>query len=280
MKLFHRSHSIQGSLLLHELSFVLLIFVTAAVAIGWGFAWQKSAAESLRLTEMNSHTQSVRSEVYRQLKEVFDATLLGDNYASDEYAHYLERINTYLVDLHSLAESPREQAAIAKIALAYDGFHQQTRQLLDEQSLSEQHKQLLDRQLEQYTFPELEIAFIRFEKLLTHQQQLLMMSREIWLWQMLLLVVLPVIIAVTFLLLARRFVRRNMVKPLAEVMQGAKWISSGDFTHQIQESGLDELNNLARAINTMATELANQRERLALSPQAADNSRTDTQRSS
>jgi nitrate/nitrite-specific signal transduction histidine kinase len=75
-------------------------------------------------------------------------------------------------------------------------------------------------------------------------------------------------------------VRRNVVKPLAEVMQGAKWISSGDFTHQIHESGLDELNNLARAINTMATELANQRERLALTPQAVDNSRTDTQGSS
>jgi nitrate/nitrite-specific signal transduction histidine kinase len=276
MKLFHRSHSIQGSLLLHELSFVLLILVTAVVALGWGFAWQKSAAESLRLTAMNSHTQSVRSEVYRQLKEVFDATFLGDKYASDEYAHYLERINSYLVDLDSLALSPREQAAIAKISQAYDGFHLQTQQLLAEQNLNAQHMQLLDRQLEQYTFPELEVAFIRFEELLSHKQQLLTMSRESWLRQMLLLVVLPVIIAFTFLLLARRFVRRNMVKPLSEVMQGAKWISSGDFSHQIPEAGLDELNNLARAINSMATELAKQHEGLALSSQLDDNHRVDT----
>jgi nitrate/nitrite-specific signal transduction histidine kinase len=275
MKLFRRFHTIQGSLLLHELSFVLLILVTASVAIAWGFAWQKSATESLRLTAMNSHTQSIRGEVYRQLKEVFDASFLRDKYANDEYAYYLERINTYLLELESMAVTPRELAAISKITQAYDAFHQQTRQLLAEPNLNEQHKQLLDRQLEQYTFPQLEIAFIRFDKLLMHKQQLLETSRQGWLWQMMLLVPILLLLASTFLLLARRFVRNNMVKPLADVMQGAGWISKGDFSHQIPQAGLDELMALSHAINTMAKELANQREQLIGVKHNAESPETD-----
>lgn len=263
-------------MLLHELSFVVLILITASVAIAWGFAWQKSSVESLRLTAMNSHTQSIRGEVYRQLKEVFDASFLRDKYANDEYTHYLQRINTYLTELEAMAVTPPELAAISRISHAYDAFYQQTRQLLAESKLSEEHKQLLDRQLEQYTFPQLEIAFIRFDKLLMHEQQLLVMSRQNWLWQMLLLVPLPLVVAMTFLLLARRFVRNNVVKPLADVMQGAGWISQGDFSHQIPQAGLDELMTLSNAINTMATELAHQREQLVVAKSSTEHATTDT----
>lgn len=276
MTFFRRFHSIQGSLLLHELSFLLLILVTAVVAVGWGFAWQKSAEESMRLTTMNSHTQAIRSEVYRQLKEVFDASFLHDKYASDEYALYLERINAHLLDLDRIAGSPSERQAISRISQAYDAFHQQTYRLLAEQALNEQHKQLLDQQLEQYTFPALEIAFIRFEKVLMHRQQLLMLSRESWKWQILLVVVIPIVIAISFLIYARRFVRKKLAEPMAEVIQGADWISSGDFSHQIPEAGLNEISKLAQAINTMAAELRLQRERLAVSAQAAKSRQTDS----
>lgn len=249
-------------MLLHELSFVLLILITAGVAIGWAFAWQKSSEESLRLTAMNSHTQNIRGELYRQLKEVFDASFLRDKYASDEYEHYLQRINTYLQDLVALANTAGEQEAIQRISQAYDAFYRQTRQLLGQGDLNEQQKQLLDQQLEQYTFIELEIAFSQFDSLLKDKQQTLTQSRQRWLSQMFILVPVPVLIAVTLLLLSRRFVHNNLVKPLAAVMQGARWISKGEFSHQIPQMGLDDLVKLANAINTMAAELASHRDKL------------------
>lgn len=262
MKFFRRFHNIQGSLLLHELSFVLLVLITAGVAIGWAFAWQKSSEESLRLTAMNSHTQNIRGELYRQLKEVFDAAFLRDKYAADEYAHYLQRINASLQDLNMLAVASEEKQAISRIALAYDAFYRQTRQLLGLKNLNAQQKQLLDQQLEQQTFSRLETAFSRFDQLLKARQQALTQSRKKWLSQMTVLVPIPVLLAVTLLLLSRRFVHSNLVRPLAAVMQGARRISKGDLTHQIPQMGLDDLVRLADAINAMAEELASNRDRL------------------
>lgn len=262
MKFFRRFHNIQGSLLLHELSFVLLVLITASVGIGWAYAWQKSSEESLRLTAMNSHTQNIRGELYRQLKEVFDAAFLRDQYAADEYAHYLQRIHASLQTLNTLAVASEEKQAIARIATAYDAFYRQTRQLLGLKNLNAQQKQLLDQQLEQQTFSQLETAFSRFDQLLKTREQALNQNRQKWLSQMTILVPIPVLIAVTLLMLSRRFVHNNLVKPLAAVMQGARRISKGDLKHQIPQMGLDDLVRLADAINAMAGELASNRDRL------------------
>ena len=262
MKIFRRFHNIQGALLLHELSFVLLILVTATAAVGWAYAWQKSSAESLRLSAMNSHGQNVRGELYRQLKEVFDAAFLRDKYAADEYAHYLERINGYLADLNDLAANPRETQAIDRVSQAYQDFYQQTRQLLGLKNLNAQQKKLLDQQLEQQTFSRLETAFSRFDSLLKAEQQALTERRQRWLSQMTVLIPIPVVIAIGLLFLSRRYVQRNLLKPLARVMRGARRISDGDLAHQIPSMGLDELVRLAGAINQMALELASNRDKL------------------
>lgn len=262
MNLFKRFHSIQGSLLLHELSFVVLILITASVAIGWALAWQKSSEESLRLTAMNSHTQSIRGELYRQLKEVFDASFLNDQNARDEYNLYLRRITAYLDDLDTLAAEDEEIQGIKRIALAYAEFHRQTRQMLTPQKPTIEQKQLLDHQLEQYTFTELESAFSEFDRLLKHKQRDLVQSRQKWMSQLLFLVPIPLLLAVTLIFFSRRFVSNNLVHPLAAVMQGARRISKGDLAHHIPTMGLDDLVRLANAINTMADELASNRDKL------------------
>ncbi len=262
MKFLKKLHTIQGSLLLHELSFVLLILIMASVAIGWAFAWQKSSEESLRLTAMNSHTQNIRGELYRQLKEVFDATFLSDQDAADEYDLYLRRIHAYLDDLQILAEDTAERQAIDRIAGAYAEFHRQTRQLLVPEHLSTEQKQLLDHQLEQYTFSELETAFGRFDHLLKNKQQTLTINRQKWMSQLIILVPVPILLAVSLLMFSRHFVRKNLVRPLAAVMQGARRISKGELQYHIEARGVEDLVRLANAINTMADELASNRDKL------------------
>lgn len=262
MKLFRKFHSIQGSLLLHELSFLVLILVTASVGIVWAFAWQKSAEESLRLTAMNSHVQNVRGELYRQLKEVFDASFLGDVDAADEYDLYTRRINTFMQDLQLLAVDTKELEATKHIAVAYNRFHNETNKLLTPRNLTPQQKHLLDKQLEQYTFSELEAAFDGFERLLQDKQRVLAESRQKWVSHITLLAPVPVLLAISLLLLSRRYVKNNVVRPLARVMQGARRISKGDLQHKIPHRGVDDLTRLADAINTMADELASNRDKL------------------
>ncbi|MCX4188397.1 sensor histidine kinase [Methylophaga sp. OBS4] len=262
MKLFKKFHTIQASLLLHELSFVFLIFITASVGIVWAFAWQQSSEESLRLTTMNNYVQNIRGELYRQLKEVFDASFLNDSDAADEYDHYTRRINTYLHDLQLLTTDSDEAAVTMRIYNAYARFHRETNKLLLPTNLTSQQKHMLDNQLEQYTFTELETAFSQFDRLLQDRQRILVEDRQKWMSHITLLVPVPVLLAITLLLFSRRYVKNNVVRPLAAVMQGARLISKGDLQHKIRTSGVDDLIRLADAINTMADELATNRDKL------------------
>lgn len=262
MKLFRKFHSIQGSLLLHELSFVVLILVTASVGIVWAFAWQKSSEESLRLTAINSDVQNIRGELYRQLKEVFDASFLSDVDAADEYDLYTRRINDLLTDLQLLAVDPKEFAATEKIAVAYRRFHDETNKLLIPANLTQQQKHLLDKQLEQYTFSELEAAFSGFEALLQDKQRVLAENRQKWISQITFLAPVPVLLAITLLFFSRRYVRTNVLSPLASVMQGARRISKGDLEYKVPNHGVNDLTRLANAINAMADELSSNRDKL------------------
>ncbi len=262
MKLIRKFHSIQGSLLLHELSFVVLILVTASVGIVWAFAWQKSSEESLRLTAMNSDVQNIRGELYRQLKEVFDASFLSDVDAADEYDLYTRRINDLLTDLQLLAVDPKEFAATDQIAVAYRRFHDETNKLLTPANLTQQQKHLLDKQLEQYTFSELEAAFSGFEALLQDKQRVLAENRQKWISQITFLAPVPVLLAITLLFFSRRYVRTNVLSPLASVMQGARRISKGDLEYKVPNHGVDDLTRLANAINAMADELSSNRDKL------------------
>lgn len=262
MKIFRKANSIQSSLLLHELSFVLLIFITASVGIVWAYAWQNSSEESLRLTAMNSHVQNIRSGLYRQLKEVFDAVFLHDEDAADEYEHYTTNIQQYLQRLSALHQDAREAEATKAVALAYARFQQETNRLLQPVNLTSEQRYMLDKQLERFTFTELETAFRNYEQLLAQKQLTLAENRSRWVTRITVLAPVPVLLAVWLLFLSRRYVRSNVLKPLASVMQGARRISKGELQHKLPYMGVDELVRLAEAINKMAEELSLSRDRL------------------
>lgn len=254
-------NSLQGSLLLHELSFVLLVLITGAVGTIWSVSWQQSSEESLRLGAMNMSLQNIRGELYRQLKEVFDASFLHDSDADEEYALYTENIHGYIDALSGLATDDKEQQAITYIAEAYASFHQETMGLFDANNISSQ-QQLLDNQLEQYTFKYIESAFSQLDLLLQQKQNRLSATRQKWTSRLMWMAPIPVIVAISLLVMARRFVHKNVVRPLTDVIDGAKLISKGNLYHAIPQMGVSDLVRLAEAINTMADELSQSRDKL------------------
>lgn len=261
-RLFKKLQTIQGALRFHELSFVVLIIMTALMSFNWAFAWQKSSQESLRLSSMNTHVQHLRGDLYRQLKEVFDVVFLNDVLAIDEYYQFRNQIEGYLLRLKALAHSPTEEILIVRIEYAYNKFYQETSRFLDIEELSKEDKLWLDEQLEEQTFRQLEMVFSDIENYLRQQQLQLTASDERMFGKMVISEALPIILALILLSISKWFVRRNMLAPLRNVTKGAKIISTGDFKHHIPLKGLEELQRLSQAINTMADELASSRDLL------------------
>ncbi|KKN14762.1 hypothetical protein LCGC14_0992840 [marine sediment metagenome] len=262
MIVFRRFNSIKGSLLLHELSFLLIILITASVGIVWAFAWQKSSEESVRLSMMNSHVQNIRGEMYRQLKEVFDSTFLNDHDALREYNQYTKQISTFLQQLYLVAEEGDESQSIKSIEIAYDKFHEETYALLITDKPTEEQTAVLDQQLETYTFTELEKAFNNFASLLLIKQRNLSDDRKKWLAQLIWLIPIPIMVAVSLLFLSRRFVNKKVIKPLGKVIHGARRISKGELDHRFTVEGVDDVHRLASAINLMAHDLLVNRDKL------------------
>ena len=260
--MFKRFNSLQVTLLLHELSFILLVLITGAVGIIWSVSWQKTSEESLRIGSMNTTMQNVRGEVYRQLKEVFDATFLQDNDASKEYLSYTLTINGYLSDLSRLVRDEQEVQAIKLVDDAYAAFHTKTEQLLNDGNAIINRQNLLDKELEKYTFARLEQAFSNLDLLLNNKQKALSLSKQQWTERLIWLAPIPVLLAIALLLIARRFVRKNIVYPLTVLVEGANLISDGNLHHSVPLTGVSNLIQLSEAINSMASELEVSRERL------------------
>jgi nitrogen fixation/metabolism regulation signal transduction histidine kinase len=257
-----RFNSLQTTLLLHELSFILLVLITGVVGIIWSASWQSSSEESLRIGSMNTTMQNIRGDVYRQLKEVFDATFLHDNDASKEYLAYTNSIQGYLLDLTLAANDKQELDAVQLVDNAYDAFHTKTQQLLNNDNAIIDRQKLLDKQLEKYTFTQLEQAFTNLDQLLHNKQLALSLSKQQWTQRLTWLAPIPVLLAIGLLIFARRFVRKNVVYPLTELVEGARLISKGDLNHKVPLIGVSNLVRLSEAINSMALELANSRDRL------------------
>ena len=130
-RLLKKLQSIQGALRFHELSFVVLIIMTALMSFNWALVWQKSSEESLRLSSINTHVQHLRGDLYRQLKEVFDVVFLNDELAVEQYYQFVDQINSYLTRLKALSSSPDEALLIVRIEYAYNKFYQETRRFLN-----------------------------------------------------------------------------------------------------------------------------------------------------
>lgn len=252
-----RFNTIQGSLLLHELSFVLLILLTAGIGVSWVLAWQNNSQESLRLTAISTHMQNMRGDLYRQVKEVFDAAFLNDQQADEEYYQYSALIEQKIEQMQLLSENADESTHIGRISKAYGLFFNETRDYLNPASEPPSEQQLLslDKPLEQHTLRELEVAFSELEHYLQEHQTRLADDRQRWLSQVFWLEALPILLASGLLLWSRQFVRRQLLSPLAVITAGAKRIAQGEWQYALPVHGVDDLQKLTHAINQMAADL-------------------------
>ena len=86
-------------LLLHELIFIALILLAFASGLYGIHIWDKASNESQRINLLVREIQQARGDLYRQMKELFDAFFLEDNEALTEYNEYTQSILTHFEEL-------------------------------------------------------------------------------------------------------------------------------------------------------------------------------------
>lgn len=263
--------SLKSLLLTHELAFLFLVVVTGGLSGIWVYRWQQTSAESVRLTGLLTTAQHIRSDLFRQIKEVTLARLMEDPRALNLYADYSHRIDRQFNTLRRRTASLEDELAIQEMQRAYRVIQQDMNKIFTDPYLMHRivRLRILDPRYEHELVGGFEQAFQAFEALLTQQQALLEQTVERS--TRLLIVLLPalVLLAIALLLLSRRSLRRGFVDPMAMVISGARRISKGQLDHKIPLEGAEEMANLAQAINEMAAELARNRDALVESEKQA-----------
>lgn len=258
-------------LLLHELIFVLL--VALAGAAGWAgiHSWQEASAESQRINTLIQEVQQTRGDLYRQMKELFDAIFLQDPLALEEYANFSRRAEQHFIELRTYATAAEELEAIDELQHSYEDFQNATRQLLEQRKRpsTRQLRKSLDTDLESGVFSRYEAAAAQTETLLAAKQQQLREQLQHSKITALTLLSIPVALAGALLLFSHFFLQRAIVRPIGDVLHATTEISAGRLEYKVPQAGVAELSALALAINHMAEALKRSQEALARSQKQA-----------
>jgi signal transduction histidine kinase len=255
-------------LLVHELAFILLIVLAAAAGAVGIHLWDKSSQESSRINQLIQEVQQTRGDLYRQMKELFDAYFLEDDGARAEYNQFTVLVEKHFDQLQGIAVGKAEQAAIAELHASYKQFVFETSALFDQHlgtnndAAKKAIQHALNTGLETGLFQRYENILGRTEKLLNQKQAeldtKLIETKRI----STILLVIPLLLAVLLLLFSRIFLKRAIVTPINDVLKATDEISAGNLAHRAPQQGVAELASVSLAINSMADKLASSQETL------------------
>ncbi|MGQ0657714.1 MAG: ATP-binding protein [Chromatiales bacterium] len=270
MRLFEL-RSLKGLLLAHELAFLFLVIVAGALGGTWAYFWQKNSAELFRLNQLTYSSLQIRSDLFRQIKEVTYARLTENTDALALYGDYSRQIDRHFNTLRQLAAAPDENAAVQAMQQAYRVLQSDMNNIFSDPYLISRVVpiRILDLQYEQTLVGDFEVALRRFEQILRAKQKRLDATLATWTRYAPILVPLPILVAIALIVAARRWLRRGFVQPMAAVMSGARLISKGDLNHVIPRGGVQEMTDLEEAINQMAVDLARSRDALVESEKSS-----------
>ncbi len=249
---------------MHELAFILLILLVASIGAIGIHLQEQSSRESNRINLIVQEVQQTRGDLYRQMKELFDAYFLQDMEARSEYNHFTLSVEQHFAQLHLLAEGSAEETAIKNLHVGYKAFVSETSALFDLQPnvTGDELKKILNTDLEAGIFSRYEALLAHTEQLLNEKQAELDHQLQESKRKSNFLLFTPLILAVLLLIFSRMFLKRLIVKPIGDVLKATSEISAGNLGHKVPEEKIEELASLSKAINDMAEKLVTSQENL------------------
>lgn len=259
-----RKTSLKNLLLIHELAFILLILLVASIGAIGIHLQEQSSHESNRISLIVQEVQQTRGDLYRQMKELFDAYFLQDMEARTEYNQFTLSVEQHFAQLQRLAKGSAEETAIKNLHAGYKAFVHETSALFDLQPdvTGDELKKILNTDLENGIFSRYEALLAHTEQLLNEKQAELDLQLKESKRKSNFLLFAPLILAILLLIFSRMFLKRLIVKPIADVLKATSEISAGNLDHKVPEEKIEELATLSKAINDMADKLVTSQENL------------------
>ncbi len=244
-------------LLVHELAFLTLVIITGALATVWGYLWQQSSIETIRLHGMSHTAEEIRSLVFKQMHEV-TAAALDENPATRELdTHYLKTIQELFNSLRRTSSHRAEDYGVQGMQTAFSLLQANLRATLaDPYALNRLVRaKLLDPEFERRFVADFEAAFETFTGLIAQQiagqEHKVEQRLAIAPWAL----SVPVLAGIGLLVLTRRRLTLDFVRPMQAVLSGTRELSQGSRGGELPEQGVTEMRELAQGINRMAGEL-------------------------
>ncbi len=265
------SRSLKHVLLTHELALFLLVVLTGLLAGVSAYYWQETSRQSLRITRMTNAAQEIRTNLFRQVKEISWARLLRDASAAGVYTRFSREIDRHFNVLRQSTESRAEDEAVQALQKSYRRLQlDMNRIFVDPYPAAEVAPiRLLDPAYERGLVGGFELDYDSLATLLGRTTRRLVDREQLWTGIAMWGISVPFVLAVLLLGLMRHRIQGGFVRPVAALTTGAREMSAGRLDVRVPEEGVTELCELAKAFNHMAQELERSREALVESERAA-----------
>ena len=266
-----QSKSLRNLIFRHEIAILFLVAVTGLIGGLSAYFWQNSSAESLRINSMVYFTEQIRSELYAQIQEMIRARILEDERALEAYPEYSRSISELFNKLRRNSKSREEDMSIQELNLAYREIQGDMNKIFDDPYAVNRlaRIQILNPRFAEEMVGKFEDRYLNFKKILAKQHDELDETLAMWTKFAPIAIPIPLLIAFIIVFYTRYVMRAEFIKPLANIIRGAGEISQGKLDHHIEEEGVEEVSDLAKGINSMAKELAENRDALVESERQA-----------
>ncbi len=266
-----RPKSLSRLLLLHEFAFFLLIIIAGGIGGLSAYFWHQNSAESVRLNELLSVTEQIRSALFRQIQAAIRVRVLEDSKSLDVYAEYSRRIDKQFNRLRRAAETRAENEAIQGLQQSYREIQRDMNKIFTDPYTSDirVRMKILDPRFAEAMVNSFEQGYEQFRQQIETRHRSLDENQKRWTQKAPYIITLTIVLAILLIGYARYILNQGFLKPMTGVTSGARIISGGRLDHQIPEYGVEEISGLAAAINHMASDLEKSRDALVQSEKQA-----------
>ncbi len=267
---FPRPRSIKNLFVFHEVAFLLLVLVTGLIGGLSAYFWQETSYESVRLNNLAALNERVRSDLFRQIQTMIRARLLEEPEAVKRYADYSRQIDDRFSEMRELAERDRETEAIEALRESYRVLQKDMNNIFRDPYVTHAAGiNMIDPRFAERMVGQYEQEYKDFKVLLDELQSKVDTTVDRWTQLARIFIPIALLAVIALLIYTRYSLKHGFRQPMAEVMSGARIISGGQLDHKIPEHGVQEVSELAQAINQMAHDLAASRDALIESEKQA-----------
>ncbi len=211
----------------------------------------------MRLSDLSYVTEQIRSELFKQIQVAIRARLLEDMQALHLYNEYSRRIDNYFNRLRQNTASRNEDLAIQELHVSYREVQKDMNAIFsDPYAVDSQNRmKILDPRFADRMIGQFEGRYRRLKSMLAERYDTLHDKLDTWSRYAPFVITIPLVLALLLVIHARTTFHREFLKPISAIIKRARRIREGHFETKLQEQGVEEVKDLAGAINKMTSDL-------------------------